>query len=85
MRCRARQLRTSLPTLSYSSTHSHPPGIAIFLSGFLLEALADWQKEVWRAVPANRGRWIDTGLWGWSRHPNYLGEIMLWAGMAVLS
>ena len=59
--------------------------MAIFVAGFLLEAVADWQKEVWRAVPSNRGRWIDSGLWSWSRHPNYAGEIALWTGMAVLA
>ena len=37
------------------------------------------------ADPANAGRYITTGLWAWSRHPNYFGEIVLWSGMAIMS
>ena len=40
---------------------------------------------VFRSRPENRDRFITTGLWAWSRHPNYLGEIMLWTGIAVIA
>lgn len=60
-------------------------GLAIWLVGFGLEAVADWQKGRFRADPANRGRYIDSGLWAWSRHPNYFGEIVLWVGMALIA
>jgi steroid 5-alpha reductase family enzyme len=60
-------------------------GSAIWLSGFAIEAVADWQKSRFRADPANRERFIDSGLWAWSRHPNYFGEIVLWTGVAVIA
>ena len=60
-------------------------GLAIWLIGFGVEAVADWQKSRFRGDPANRGRYIDSGLWAWSRHPNYFGEIVLWVGMALIA
>ncbi len=60
-------------------------GIAIWTVGILIEIVADQQKSAFRADPANKGRFIDTGLWAWSRHPNYFGEIVLWTGMAIIA
>lgn len=60
-------------------------GIAIWVIGMLIESIADRQKSKFRADPDNAGRFIDTGLWSWSRHPNYFGEIVLWTGMAILA
>ncbi|MBP8806304.1 MAG: DUF1295 domain-containing protein [Kofleriaceae bacterium] len=60
-------------------------GIAVWLVGFALEAIADHQKSRFRADPANRGRFIQDGLWAWSRHPNYFGEIVLWVGVAMIA
>lgn len=60
-------------------------GIAVWLLGFAIEAIADHQKSRFRADPANRGRFIRDGLWAWSRHPNYVGEIVLWVGVAVIA
>lgn len=60
-------------------------GIAIWLAGFGIEVLADRQKSAFREDPANEGRFISTGLWAWSRHPNYFGEITLWTGVAVMA
>lgn len=60
-------------------------GVAIWAAGFAIEAVADWQKSRFRADPANRGRFIRDGLWAWSRHPNYFGEIVLWVGVAVVA
>lgn len=59
-------------------------GIAIWLLGFGIEVVADNQKKVWRADPSNKGKWIDVGLWHYSRHPNYFGEATLWLGMLIL-
>ena len=58
-------------------------GGSLWVLGFGIEVLADHQKRVFREDPANQERWIDTGLWAWSRHPNYFGEIVLWVGMFV--
>ncbi|MEP3226048.1 MAG: DUF1295 domain-containing protein [Parasphingorhabdus sp.] len=60
-------------------------GFALWLVGFAIEAIADKQKRTFRKDPQNKGRFIATGLWAWSRHPNYFGEIILWAGITVAS
>jgi steroid 5-alpha reductase family enzyme len=60
-------------------------GLVVWLAGFATEAVADAQKTRFRADPANAGRFISTGLWSRSRHPNYLGEIVLWTGVAIVA
>ena len=60
-------------------------GIAVWLVGMLIETVADRQKSTFKNDPANEGRFIDVGLWAWSRHPNYFGEITLWTGMAIVA
>ncbi len=60
-------------------------GIALWLAGFAIEVVADRQKQAFRDDPENRGQFITTGLWAWSRHPNYFGEIVLWLGVAVVA
>jgi steroid 5-alpha reductase family enzyme len=60
-------------------------GFLIWVFGFTIEATADLQKSRFRADPQNRGRFIRTGLWSWSRHPNYFGEIVIWIGVAVIA
>ena len=60
-------------------------GTIVWVLGFGLEAMADQQKSAFRKDPANDGRFIATGLWSWSRHPNYFGEIMLWTGIAIMA
>ncbi len=57
-------------------------GLLIWLLGFSIEVIADNQKSAFNANSENQGKWIDSGLWSYSRHPNYLGEIMLWTGIA---
>ena len=57
-------------------------GLSIWLLGFGIEVIADNQKTVFNTEPNNQGKWIDSGLWSYSRHPNYLGEILLWTGIA---
>ncbi|MGD2021031.1 MAG: DUF1295 domain-containing protein [Thiohalocapsa sp.] len=60
-------------------------GLAIWVLGFGIEAVADAQKQAFRNDPTNKGRFIRSGLWAWSRHPNYFGEIMLWTGVALIA
>jgi steroid 5-alpha reductase family enzyme len=60
-------------------------GALIWLSGFAIEVIADQQKSRFKADPANEGRFIRSGLWSWSRHPNYFGEIVLWIGVMIIA
>ena len=60
-------------------------GFVIWLTGFVIEVVADRQKSEFRAEPQNAGKFINTGLWAWSRHPNYFGEIVLWVGVAIIA
>jgi steroid 5-alpha reductase family enzyme len=60
-------------------------GFLLWAAGFAVEVVADQQKSRFRADPAHRGRFISTGLWSRSRHPNYFGEILLWIGVAVIA
>ena len=57
-------------------------GLSMWILGFGIETIADNQKTVFNKEPNNQGKWIDSGLWYYSRHPNYLGEILLWTGIA---
>lgn len=60
-------------------------GLILFVTGFLIEIIADKQKSKFRAIPENKDKFITSGLWARSRHPNYFGEIVLWSGIAVMS
>ena len=60
-------------------------GLVMFIGGFATEIVADQQKSAFRAIPENRNKFITSGLWSKSRHPNYFGEITLWTGVAVMS
>ena len=60
-------------------------GVIVFIIGFGLEVAADMQKTRFRKNPENKEKFISTGLWAKSRHPNYLGEIILWLGVALMS
>lgn len=58
-------------------------GWGIWTMGFLVEVVADYQKTVFRNNPANKDKFINSGLWSLSRHPNYFGEILLWFGLYI--
>jgi steroid 5-alpha reductase family enzyme len=58
-------------------------GLAIWALGFAVEVIADQQKWQFKMDAANKGRFITTGLWARSRHPNYAGEITLWTGIFI--
>lgn len=60
-------------------------GLVLWAVGVAFEVVADLQKSRFKADPANEGRFINTGLWSKSRHPNYFGEIVLWIGVALIA
>ena len=60
-------------------------GLVIFFVGISIEVISDNQKTKFRKDPKNKDRFINTGLWSRSRHPNYVGEITLWSGVAIIS
>lgn len=60
-------------------------GFLVWLAGFSIEVIADAQKSRFNADPANKGKFIHTGLWSRSRHPNYFGEILLWVGVLIIT
>jgi steroid 5-alpha reductase family enzyme len=60
-------------------------GFLIWVFGFIIEVVADSQKSRFSASPDNKGKFIQTGLWSRSRHPNYFGEIVLWIGVTVIA
>jgi steroid 5-alpha reductase family enzyme len=60
-------------------------GLLVWGLGFALEVTADLQKSRFNADPQNKGKFIQTGLWSRSRHPNYFGEILVWVGVAIIA
>ena len=60
-------------------------GLLIWFIGILFEIIADEQKRRFRLNEKNSGKYISSGLWSISRHPNYFGEIILWIGIAIIS
>ena len=74
-----------------TSANKIPPDIFLFvgallwLGGFAIEIIADTQKSHFNANPVNQGQFVNVGLWRWSRHPNYFGEIVLWLGITLIA
>ena len=56
-------------------------GFIIWFIGLLIEAFADYQKFTFMSQANNKGKWTHIGLWKYSRHPNYFGEILVWIGV----
>lgn len=56
-------------------------GILLFLIGFILESVADYQKFMFKLKPESQGQFMRSGVWKFSRHPNYLGEWIVWVGI----
>jgi steroid 5-alpha reductase family enzyme len=83
---------TAAAALSAITTTNREPlgvfaliGVLVWVLGFTIEAVSDAQKSRFREQPENKGKFINTGLWAWSRHPNYFGEITLWVGVAIIA
>ena len=59
-------------------------GILIWIIGFVIEVVSDRQKSEFKSHESNDGKFIQSGLWKYSRHPNYFGEILIWTGIAII-
>jgi len=60
-------------------------GQSLWALGFAIEVVADNQKQQFRSTSENAATFITHGLWSWSRHPNYFGEIILWTGITLIA
>ncbi|GAB4025937.1 MAG: DUF1295 domain-containing protein [Candidatus Microgenomates bacterium] len=60
-------------------------GLLIWLIGFYFEAIGDYQLTVFKSKKTNKGKLMTTGLWRYTRHPNYFGEATLWWGIALVA
>ena len=60
-------------------------GMVLFAIGFLFEVVGDYQLARFQAEPANRGKVLDTGLWRYTRHPNYFGDATMWWGIYAMA
>jgi len=60
-------------------------GIAVWAVGFVFEAVGDYQLNRFKKDPANAGAIMDRGLWAWTRHPNYFGDVCVWVGLWLLA
>jgi steroid 5-alpha reductase family enzyme len=70
-----------MPTLNFGILSL--VGFLMFVAGFVIEAVADVQKFHFIVNPVNKGSFIHSGLWSTNRHPNYLGEVLVWLGIYV--
>jgi steroid 5-alpha reductase family enzyme len=78
-------LVVSMPVIWIMSYAGDPPAhrlviaaTIVWLTGFIFEAGGDWQLQRFKADPQNRGKLLSTGLWSWTRHPNYFGDALQW-------
>jgi steroid 5-alpha reductase family enzyme len=86
-------LLTVLPVLLALAHGAHNPlvspfdvaGSSLWVVGYLMEVAADYQKTQFRRDERNKGKFIQSGLWSYSRHPNYCGEIMMWVGVFLVT
>lgn len=60
-------------------------GTMAALTGIAFESIGDWQLKRFRADAANKGRVLDTGLWRYTRHPNYFGDALAWWGIWLVA
>ena len=80
-----------LPVLSGISNASAPLGwvdalgVILFSTGFMFESIADSQLAAFKRDKDNAGKVLDTGLWAWSRHPNYFGNTLIWWGLFAIA
>jgi steroid 5-alpha reductase family enzyme len=83
----------SLPVIYLNSIDVDPEfgtaadvvGLVLWIIGFLVEVEADRSKDAFNRDPANKGKFLASSVWAWSRHPNYFGEIVIWLGVFLMA
>lgn len=60
-------------------------GFTVYSIGMVLESVSDYQKYSFKRQSGNRDHWMDRGLWAYSRHPNYFGEMLVWWGLFAVT
>jgi len=60
-------------------------GLGLWMIGFFFEAVGDWQRARFKAIPKSKGMVMDQGLWAYTRHPNYFGETLIWWGIFLIT
>jgi len=84
-------LLVAMPVLLVNASPASPLGwldglgFLLWLTGFLFEAVGDWQLLRFIRTPGHRGKLMTEGLWRYSRHPNYFGEVTLWWGLWLMA
>jgi len=84
-------LLNAAPVIIANSSPAGRPGVltwtgtAVWLVGFIFESVGDVQLDRFVKNPSNRGKILDTGLWKFTRHPNYFGEVTMWWGIFIIS
>jgi steroid 5-alpha reductase family enzyme len=59
--------------------------LAVFIGGLFFETVGDWQLTRFKADPENKGKLLTTGLWRYTRHPNYFGDALVWWGLTLFA
>lgn len=84
-------LLVSLPIVTLLANPASEPtvltwiAVTVWGTGFAFEVIADRQLKLFKSNPDNHGKVLDSGVWGWSRHPNYFGEALVWWGIWLMS
>jgi steroid 5-alpha reductase family enzyme len=80
------------PLISIRVTDGIPPlsplaviGALVWVYGFIFEAVGDWQLAHFKADPANKGKLMTSGVWKYTRHPNYFGDAAQWWGFYLIA
>lgn len=60
-------------------------GVVVFVIGLSFETIGDWQLSRFKKDPANKGKLMTSGLWAWTRHPNYFGDSAVWVGLTLIA
>lgn len=79
------QFGIGIPTRGSAATVFLVGGAVVWLVGLTFEAVGDAQLRRFRADPTTQGTVLDTGLWRWTRHPNYFGDACVWWGIGVVA